>query len=460
MADFSSKIGFYSTIALFFCFQNQIYGQSVQFVQSESWEQVQNKAASQNKVIFVDVYTDWCAPCKMMDKDVFADKGVSTFFNANFINYKVNAEKEGINFARQYAVGSYPTLLFINPAGEVLHQQIGALSKFDLLDKAAEVRTFHESDDLLSNINSDRPDQYSLDEIESILQSTKNFPFDNKMAFAKRYLFEKTPISDLTLELTMDQIENFDHETLVKIAPMIGGFLPSVVAHDRIGRQKINWRNQMKTMMDRRIQSSIRDNDFIKFERAVQLHISLGDIYERDVARFYYLFYRSNDWDKFAQHAEYMMTKFVLSAPIDKVRLEDERRYKLLREMDTQQRSNVSEFVSENNQIATTTPLLDSIANIYNISQSIADQLFEVSGDFYAFYEDELMWRKAERWAAAAVEYFPYDLKYYGNHIFLLQSLGQNEKAQLVENRSKQLTYYQEMLIQQRQRQQGLFMPE
>jgi thioredoxin 1 len=455
IADYYSKMYKYSTIVLFLCYSSISFAQEVQFTQ-QSWDGVLDLSEDQGKVIFADVYTDWCAPCKMMDRDVFADRGVATYFNNHFVNYKVNAEKEGVSFANKYKVGSYPTLLFLDPQGNILYTQVGMISTFDLMAKAAEVVSFYNSRAQLSQINTARPEQYSISQIEQILKDSKNFPFDNKVAFAKRYLFEMNPISDLTLELTMDQIDNFDQVTLEKIAPMIGGFLPSVVLNDRIGRQKIKWRNELKTLMDLRIQESIRKNDFNTFEQSVQLHILLGDIYEKDVVRFYYLFYRANDLEKFAQHAEYMISSFVLSAPLDKVREEDIRRHKMLRDMDEQQMSNVI-FESEMNDQSTLTPQLDSIIQIFNISENIAEQLFEVSGDFYAFYEDPVKWRKAERWAAAACVYFPYDIKFFDNHIFLLQSLGEDEKAKQVQQQMEQLPLYDEMLIKQKNRQLGFF---
>ncbi len=44
------------------------------------------------KKIFMDVYTKWCGPCKLLDKNTFSNKDVIAFINENFYPVKFNAE--------------------------------------------------------------------------------------------------------------------------------------------------------------------------------------------------------------------------------------------------------------------------------------------------------------------------------------------------------------------------------
>ncbi len=93
----------------------------------ESWNQILDEAKSQNKIIFVDAYTTWCGPCKWMNANVFPEPEVGSMYNENFINVKLDMEKgEGIDFAKQYNVNAFPTLLFINGKGEMVHKSLGA----------------------------------------------------------------------------------------------------------------------------------------------------------------------------------------------------------------------------------------------------------------------------------------------------------------------------------------------
>ena len=58
-----------------------------------SWSEALTKARTESKLIFVDAYTSWCGPCKLMSNKVFTDKKVGKFYNDNFINVKLDVEK-------------------------------------------------------------------------------------------------------------------------------------------------------------------------------------------------------------------------------------------------------------------------------------------------------------------------------------------------------------------------------
>lgn len=90
------------------------------------WSEVLDKAKKENKLIFVDAYAAWCGPCKAMAKNVFPDPKAGAFYNANFINLKIDMEKpENREFASKYPVRSYPTFLFIDHEGKVVAKEIG-----------------------------------------------------------------------------------------------------------------------------------------------------------------------------------------------------------------------------------------------------------------------------------------------------------------------------------------------
>lgn len=47
------------------------------------------------KKIIIDIYTDWCGWCKVMDRDTFGNANVASYINENYYAVKLNAEKQG-----------------------------------------------------------------------------------------------------------------------------------------------------------------------------------------------------------------------------------------------------------------------------------------------------------------------------------------------------------------------------
>ena len=41
------------------------------------------------KKIFMDVYTDWCGPCKLLDKNTFSNKQVAQYVNKHFLYFPI-----------------------------------------------------------------------------------------------------------------------------------------------------------------------------------------------------------------------------------------------------------------------------------------------------------------------------------------------------------------------------------
>ena len=84
------------------------------------------QAKKENKPIFMDAYTTWCGPCKLMSKKTFTDTTVANLFNKQFVNLKMDMEHgEGPELLQRYGIVAYPTLLFLNGDGEVVHKALG-----------------------------------------------------------------------------------------------------------------------------------------------------------------------------------------------------------------------------------------------------------------------------------------------------------------------------------------------
>lgn len=100
------------------------------------------KAKKENKLLFIDAYTSWCGPCKMMEKNTFTQKAVGDYFNTNFINSRFDMEKgEGREIASKFGVRSYPTYLFLNGDGELVSQNYGYMEGSLFVSMAQDVNS-------------------------------------------------------------------------------------------------------------------------------------------------------------------------------------------------------------------------------------------------------------------------------------------------------------------------------
>jgi thiol-disulfide isomerase/thioredoxin len=107
--------------------------QGIQF-EHGTWSEALAKSKAEGKPIFLDAMTSWCGPCKMMAKEVFPDPEVGAFFNANFVNIKLDMERgAGIEVSSIYRIWVYPTLVFVDTAGTVLHRSAGYQNAQELL---------------------------------------------------------------------------------------------------------------------------------------------------------------------------------------------------------------------------------------------------------------------------------------------------------------------------------------
>lgn len=60
-----------------------------------TFEQALEKSKIEKRKIFIDVYTDWCGWCKVMDKNTFSEEKIANYLNEKYYAVKLNAEQTG-----------------------------------------------------------------------------------------------------------------------------------------------------------------------------------------------------------------------------------------------------------------------------------------------------------------------------------------------------------------------------
>ncbi len=141
-----------------------------------NWITIEEAVAAQEtapRKIMMDMYTTWCGPCKMLDKNTFQNKDVADYVNKNYYAVKFNAEggetitykdksygnpgfdasKKGRNSQHQFAqflrVQAYPTIIFLDEKADLITpvkgyhspNQIEIYLKLFATDKYKEVTT-------------------------------------------------------------------------------------------------------------------------------------------------------------------------------------------------------------------------------------------------------------------------------------------------------------------------------
>lgn len=111
------------------------------------------------KPIFMDAYTDWCGPCKMLDKNTFTDPNVIEHINKNYYAVKFNAEgneeisykgknfsnpgfnenRKGRNATHEFTmflrIPGYPSMVIFNEQSEVSNVIVGYNAPTQLLER-------------------------------------------------------------------------------------------------------------------------------------------------------------------------------------------------------------------------------------------------------------------------------------------------------------------------------------
>ena len=159
------------TISILLVSITTINAQKINWVTVEEAQELMKK---QPRKVIMDVYTVWCGPCKMLDKNTFGNADVAKYINENYYAVKFNAEGDKSvtfqgntytnpnydpakskrrnaqhQFARYLSVRAYPTMVFFDEdfkviapiSGYLLPKQIEIYLKLFKTDKYKEVNS-------------------------------------------------------------------------------------------------------------------------------------------------------------------------------------------------------------------------------------------------------------------------------------------------------------------------------
>ncbi len=111
-----------------------LFSQSIQapekpYPKIQNWEQIVQKATKENKNILVDLSTEWCVACKVVEKKQFTDPEIRSLMDSKLHTYMLDAEKDSIGqlIKLKYGICAYPSFVIFSPKGEYIETWYGAM---------------------------------------------------------------------------------------------------------------------------------------------------------------------------------------------------------------------------------------------------------------------------------------------------------------------------------------------
>lgn len=72
-----------------------VVAQPAEGIQWLTIEEAFARIQKEPRKVLIDVYTDWCGWCKVMDRETFKDKAVTEYINKKYYAVKLDAEQKG-----------------------------------------------------------------------------------------------------------------------------------------------------------------------------------------------------------------------------------------------------------------------------------------------------------------------------------------------------------------------------
>jgi thiol-disulfide isomerase/thioredoxin len=392
--------------------------QGVEFEHGK-WNEILIKAQQNNKPIFIDFFTSWCAPCKLMTKEIFPLENVGKIYNSNFVCYRIDAEKgEGIELAKKYKVNLFPTYLFVKSDGTIFYKGSGSMdaNNFIALAKTA-----------LIEMNDPKP----ITVWETEYLTKKNDPTfiinymdkRSKLGLSNTYLFDDY--------LKLIPAEERASETVMELYKKEGrNLITTSLAYSNlqqnISKFNVIYQGIVNTFLSNGILNTVREAAISKNEDLLSSAVSAYDKLPknsiiRSTDEIYLEYYqRTGETDKYLKYATDLCNNQLMQISVDSIENMDKKSARLFEKLFNS--GVLSKFDSSK-----IVQLKASSANLER--NKIGNSLNRYAWEVFKKESNTKLLQNAMLWSKRSLELSPDNVLFSDTYANILYKLGHKEEA-------------------------------
>lgn len=232
-------------IVLCFCLINFPLLEAQMIPWQNSIERGKKLAQSSNKLIVIDFWAYWCAPCTKMDRDVWKKASIQEF-GRDFIYMKFDVSS-GFNLAAPYIISAIPTIMITDSWGKVLFKNVGYLNeaamKKVLTSFPKDVSKINESQKLYHADNRDINNILNIAIAYQEYCDTLDY-YAKKSFLTQSYTYFRKAKKLCDKELDKDILERIEIYKLLNVVYAEGGKRAVKNIKEKIGLENIHERNK------------------------------------------------------------------------------------------------------------------------------------------------------------------------------------------------------------------------
>jgi len=375
----------------FFFMSKTNFGQ-VDFLNDISWEDAKEMSHETGKPIFIDIYTDWCGPCKRMDKTTFQDEKLGNMMNESFVNLKINAEKnEYLDLMEKFKINSYPTYIFANSNGDIISKEKGYKTVKQLDEICNKLKETLQNNRIF-DLDPTALSKLSNDELENIVKEYSNYNFESKEALKDMFYHELENGNSVSSSIFDFLLNNYELDD--KYSLLVDNFPSNFSA-----LQRTQMEIKFKAMFSYLYHSAIIEDDILKFNQIAENHKKISNISLKFLEYFNepskimrtqkLLFYFTNsDFDNYFSLADTLINEYIKPIKLSMVKKQDEL-----------MKSSMNGFFGIDKD-AETSELSDrdSLGLKHFNAKKIADRLNQISQNVFLNINDQKSQLKALEW--------------------------------------------------------------